>query len=109
MKLDENSKITLTVGQIKRLISENDEAEEPNWDDEALKYAESIGVYEYQVNGHVMEYWTFYGRGEGWYFVRYDLENKKTVFRGANIPWQGEIPMFLKTASGATKYNYMEG
>ena len=105
-ELNENQKVTLTLKQIKRLVLEDNGITKRNWDDEALKYAEKIGVYEYQVNGPIMEYWTFYGREEGWYFVRYDLENKKTVFSGANIPWQGDIPMFLKTDSGVPKYNY---
>lgn len=82
--------------------------EAKKWEHLALKYAESIGVYEYEVNDHFMEYWSFYGN-EGWYFIRYDLEACKEVFRGANIPWEGLIPRFLLTESGATKYNYLEG
>lgn len=74
----------------------------------ALHYAEEIGVYEYQVNGKYMEYWSFYG-SEGWYFVRYDLEQGKEVFRGANIPFVDNlIPMFLRNGD-ALKYNYLEG
>ena len=82
-----------------------------DWKDEALRRAELIGVYEYAVNGRFMEYWSFFGKGEGWYFVRYDLGRGKEVFRGANIPWDDEaqIPAFLKTEDGATKYNYLEG
>ena len=82
-----------------------------DWKHEALVYAEKIGVYEYKVNGQYMEYWSFYGQGEGWYFVRYDLEAGKEVFRGANIPWDDKagIPAFLLTEEGATLYNYMEG
>lgn len=82
-----------------------------NWEKEALKRAEATGVYDYSVNGRFMEYWSFFGKGEGWYFVRYDLGKEKEVFRGANIPWDDEaqIPSFLKAANGATKYNYMEG
>lgn len=78
---------------------------------EAQKYAEERGIIEYDVNGMFMEYWSFYGQSEGWYFVRYDLAHKKEVFRGANIPWTGmtSIPKFLLTESGATKYNYMTG
>ena len=78
-------------------------------EEKALRYAEEIGVYEYAVNGKYMEYWTFYG-AEGWYFVRYDLEEGKEAFRGANIPFDGTIPKFL-LADGlrATKYNYMTG
>lgn len=76
----------------------------------ALVYAEKIGVYEYKVNGNLMEYWSFYG-SEGWYFIRYDLDLGKEVFRGANIPWDASlekpIPAFLH--SGGTAYNYMQG
>lgn len=83
----------------------------PDYNQKALEYAESIGVYEYKVNGKYMEYWSFYGQGEGWYFVRYDLEAGKEVFRGANIPWDpdAKIPAFLLAANGGTMYNYMEG
>ena len=82
-----------------------------DWRREAIRRAELIGVYEYAVNGRFMEYWSFFGTGEGWYFIRYDLERGKEVFRGANIPWDDEarIPAFLKTEDGATKYNYLEG
>ena len=78
----------------------------------ALVYAEKIGVYEYKVNGSLMEYWSFYG-SEGWYFIRYDLENEKEVFRGANIPWddslKDRVPAFLRSPEGCTLYNYMQG
>ena len=75
----------------------------------AIVRAEKIGVYEYKVNGKYMEYWSFYG-SEGWYFVRYDLDEDKEVFRGANIPFRdGVIPKFLLSDSGATLYNYMTG
>ena len=80
---------------------------------EALKHAEEIGVLEWKVNGNIMEYWSFFGQGEGWYFVRHDLDKKKDVFRGANIPWDSSlpqpIPAFLMTERGATLYNYMQG
>lgn len=76
----------------------------------ALVYAEKIGVYEYKVNGNLMEYWSFYG-SEGWYFIRYDLENEREVFRGANIPWDDSlgkpVPAFLY--NGGSLYNYMTG
>ena len=74
----------------------------------AIARAEKIGVYEYKVNGKYMEYWSFYG-SEGWYFVRYDLEEGKEAFRGANIPYAGVIPKFLLSDSGASLYNYMVG
>lgn len=82
--------------------------EAKKWEHTALMYAESIGIYEYEVNDHFIEYWSFFGN-EGWYFIRHDLESGKDVFRGANIPWEGLIPRFLLTESGATKYNYLEG
>lgn len=77
----------------------------------AVNYAESIGVYEYELNGKYIEYWAFFGRHEGWYFVRYDLEKQETAFRGANIPWDddAQIPKFLLRPNGCTRYNYMVG
>ena len=77
----------------------------------ALCRAENIGVIEYRVQGHFMEYWSFYGKSEGWCFVRYDLDKDKEVFRGANIPWDDEakIPAFLVAPGGGLLYNYMEG
>lgn len=81
-----------------------------NYEEKALAYAEEIGVYEYAVNGKYIEYWSFYGQSEGWYFVRYDLDLCKEVFRGANIPFgDGTIPRFLLADNGATKYNYITG
>lgn len=84
-----------------------------NYEEKALKRAEEIGVYEYRVNGRYMEYWSFFGRGEGWYFVRHDLDSGKDVFRGANIPWDDNaeqpIPAFLRVDGGGTLYNYMVG
>lgn len=77
----------------------------------ALVYAEEKGIIEYHVNGKFMEYWSFYG-SEGWYFVRYDLEQKKETFRGAHIPWDDSmdqpVPAFLRS-SGGTSYNYFQG
>ena len=79
------------------------------YEQRALKRAESIGIYEYKVNGKYMEYWSFFG-SEGWYFVRHDLDEGMDVFRGANIPWNGEhIPAFLVGKDGGTAYNYMAG
>ena len=80
-----------------------------DYDHLALVHAEEIGVIEYKVNGKYMEYWSFFGTHEGWYFIRHDLDEGKDVFRGANIPWNGIIPAFLLTDTGATLYNYMEG
>lgn len=94
-------------------LAEEVHDDERDWEAEALKYAESIGVYEYKVNGRFIEYWSFYGKLEGWYFIRYDLREKRERFRGANIPWDDEVrlpaPGFLRTKDGATKYNYMVG
>ena len=81
-----------------------------DWNKQALIHAEDIGVYEYSVSGTIMEYWSYYGPGEGWYFIRYDLALNAEIFRGANIPWMGFIPEFLKDpVTGATRYNYMVG
>ena len=74
----------------------------------ALVHAEEIGVIEYKVNGRYMEYWSFL-ENEGFYFIRHDLDSGKDVFRGANIPYDGVVPAFLMTETGATLYNYMEG
>ena len=80
------------------------------YEKKALAHAEEIGVTEYQVNGSTMEYWSFFGKSEGWYFIRYDLESDREIFRGANIPWDVRvshpIPMFLRTDTGALTYNY---
>ena len=81
-------------------------------DHKALVRAEEIGVYEYRVNGNLMEYWSFFGN-EGWYFIRYDLDLGKEVFRGANIPWNDSldnpVPAFLVADSGGLLYNYLQG
>lgn len=83
------------------------------YEKKALLRAEQIGVTEYQVNGSIMEYWSFFGQSEGWYFIRYDLKAEREIFRGANIPWDARvrhpIPMFLRTYTGALKYNYIFG
>lgn len=95
-----------------RLSSATVEQNEKDYDLEALKHAEEIGVIEYRVNGSLMEYWSFFG-SEGWYFIRHDLDKKKDIFRGANIPWDSSlpqpIPAFLMTEHGSTLYNYMQG
>ena len=83
-----------------------------NWEQCAIQYREWYGIYEYTLSGSIMEYWSFYGQNEGWIFVRIDLsmEYGTEIFRGANIPWIGYIPEFLKNPeTGATKYNYMVG
>lgn len=78
-----------------------------SWTALAREYAAKIGVSHFSTNGKLVEYWAYFG-GDGWYFVRYDLEKGEEVFRGAKIPWTGEeqIPAFLKDASGK-HYNYM--
>lgn len=75
----------------------------------ALLRAEQLGIYEYSVNGHLMEYLSFFGQEEGWIYVVYDLETNTEIYRGKAFPWLGFIPYWLKTESGATRYNYMEG
>lgn len=82
------------------------------YQEKALKRAEEIGVIEYNVNLNLMEYWSFY-ESEGWYFVRYDLDSKTEVFRGANIPFNRSlpkpIPAFLLSKNGGCLYNYCVG
>ena len=81
-----------------------------DWNQKALIHAEYIGVYEYEVSANIMQYWSYYGPAEGWVFVMYDLESNAEIFRGANIPWMGFIPEFLKDPiTGSTRYNYMVG
>lgn len=104
----DKGRIVIGSALFRRLPNELGHREDPGCADKALAAAERLGVYEYRVNGKYMEYWSFYG-SEGWYFVRYDLDAGAEVFRGANIPWDGEtVPAFLKDEAGA-KYNYMEG
>lgn len=76
---------------------------------QALIYAEQIGIYEYEVNGDWMEWFSFY-HGEGWYFVRRNLLDGDER-RELAIEWSEllPVPKFLKTESGATKYNYNVG
>ena len=96
-------------------FSKVDEPQESceNYEAKALKYAEEHGIVEYEVNGYMMEYWTFYGKSEGWRFVRVDLDSGKEAFRGAAIPWDSKmsdpVPRFLKNDKGWLKYNYMQG
>lgn len=77
--------------------------------EKALQYAEQNGIYEYGVNGHLMEYLSFYGQEEGWLYVVIDLESMSEIYREKAFPWMGFIPYWLKTETGATRYNYMEG
>ena len=76
----------------------------------ALRHAEKIGVYEYQVNGCYMEYWSLFD--EGYYFFRTDLNTLERE-EVCHLPWAKEdgypIPAFLKTPEGYLKYNYFEG
>lgn len=76
----------------------------------ALRYAEHHGIYEYCVNNHYMEYWSMYD--EGFYFFRVDLDtNFRTLI--CFLEWHKNdgtpVPAFLKTETGATKYNYFCG
>lgn len=95
----------------RKVLWESD-ALKKEYDELALKRAEEIGVIEYAVNGNLMEYWSFF-EGEGWYFIRYDLDAKMEVFRGANIPFHKTfpkpIPAFLMSKNGGCLYNYNVG
>lgn len=82
-----------------------------DYEEKALRYAEKLGIYEYSVNGHIMQWWTFWGYGEGWVQKSFDLDSEDgTEFVTGHIDWLGFIPECLKNPeTGATKYNYMVG
>lgn len=78
--------------------------------EKALRYAENHGIIEYGVNGSVMEYLSFYGQDEGWWYIAIDLESMREIYRGKAFPWLGWIPYWLKAQdNGGLLYNYMEG
>lgn len=81
-----------------------------DYEKKALLYAEYHGIYEYSVNGSVMEYMTFYGPAEGWVYVAVELDREEPMefIREPAFKWHGWIPYWLKTENG-TLYNYMEG
>lgn len=75
----------------------------------AIRYAENIGVYEFIVRWPEIRYWSFFGT-EGWWFVRHNLvtgEERRKL--GALWRGRGNIPKFLLTPDGCTKYNYFTG
>ena len=76
----------------------------------ALCYAEKHGIYEYDVNGKYMEYWSMYD--EGFYFFRVNLDTDGRLLV-CHLEWHKEdeipIPAFLTTEDGATRYNYLVG
>lgn len=80
-----------------------------DYEQKALRRAEQIGVYEYAVHGNRMEYLSFFGQEEGWYYIVFDLETDTEIYREKAFPWMGFIPYWLKSETGATRYNYMEG
>lgn len=96
-----------------KLNGDFSKVDEESYETKAIRYAEEHGIVEYEVNGYMMEYWTFYGKHDGWRFVRVDLDSGKEAFRGADIPWDSRmtdpIPKFMKNDKGWLKYNYMEG
>lgn len=81
-----------------------------DYKEKALRYAEDHGIYEYQVNEKYMEYWSLYD--EGFYFYRVNLDTLGCM-QVCHLEWHKEdgipVPAFLKTKSGATKYNYFCG
>jgi hypothetical protein len=73
----------------------------------ALLHAEKIGVYEYSVSKHYMEYWSLFE--DGFHFYRVDLNNlerKELGFIRWRIKDDYTVPAFLLTPEGYTKYNY---
>ena len=88
-----------------------DRTHEDLFKDLALRHAEKIGVYEYQVNKNYMEYWSLFD--EGFYFFRTDLNTLERE-EVCHLHWvKGEgypVPAFLLTeVTGYTKYNYFCG
>lgn len=81
-----------------------------DYNQKALTYAEQHGIYEYKVNEKYMEYWSLYD--EGFYFRRVNLDTFDYM-QVCHLEWHKEdgipVPAFLKTESGATKYNYFCG
>ena len=75
----------------------------------AIRYAETIGVYEFKVKWPEIRYWSFFGT-EGWWFVRHNLVTGDET-RKLRVKWKGYgiVPKFLLTPGGATKYNYFTG
>lgn len=79
-----------------------------DYENKAIRHAEKIGVYEFKVHGNVMEYLSFFS-GEGWYYIIYDLDEEKETYRELAFPWNGFTPYWLKTETGADRYNYCVG
>jgi len=79
------------------------------YQEKALTFAENHGIIEYDVNGHLMEYLSFYGQDEGWWYVVVDLESMREIHRAQAFPWLGFVPYWLKAPNGGLRYNYMEG
>lgn len=81
-----------------------------NYKELAIRYAEQHGFYEFLRNDHYIEYWSLYE--DGFHFFRVDLITEERT-EVCNIEWHEEdgipVPAFLKTATGATKYNYFCG
>jgi len=81
-----------------------------DYKENALRYAEQHGIYEYRVQLKYMEYWSLYD--EGFYFFRVDLDTNKRTTLG-HIDWSPyknyPIPTFLMNESGTTFYNYFCG
>lgn len=79
------------------------------WDDMnqyAILVAEHLGIYEFDVNGDWIEYWSFFS-GEGFVFVQYDMVTGRE-FRDGFIPitfgTERPMPKFL-----GHHYNYRCG
>lgn len=83
----------------------------PEFKQKALIYCEQHGIIEHAVNGHLLEYLSFYGSEEGWVYVVVNLAEAepREIYRKQAFPWMGFIPYFLKGKHGGTEYNYYEG
>ena len=79
-----------------------------DYEKKALQYAEQHGIIEYAVNGHIMEFMTFYGSEDAWVYIVVDLETDAEIIREKAFPWMGWIPYWLKSENGGCRYNYGE-
>lgn len=75
----------------------------------ALLWAENHGVYEYQLYGDWICYWSYYG-SEGMFHKQVNLATGESTCT-AYPEWTNKdtIPEFLRTPYGACLYNYFEG
>ena len=75
----------------------------------ALTYAENHGIIEYDVNGKLMEYMSFYGQDEGWWYVVVDLDSMREIHRAQAFPRLGIVADWLGGPKGGGLSKHREG